>query len=125
MPAPVLPHAAPKDQEGRPILAEASREADLALVAHSVIKACDAADGFADGAVEAVSSCRFDPASLACPRDKTATCLGERQVEALRRAFRGAADGKGPPSTRPGRGIRVSRRRAGGPGGWAPRRPRR
>ncbi|MET7242388.1 tannase/feruloyl esterase family alpha/beta hydrolase [Methylobacterium sp. EM32] len=89
--------AAPKDQEGRPILAEAFSEADLALVAQSVLKACDAADGLADGAVEAVSSCRFDPASLACPGDKNATCLGERQVEALRRAFRGAEDGKGQP----------------------------
>jgi hypothetical protein len=89
--------AAPKDTEGRPVLAEAFSEADLTLVAQSVLKACDAADGLADGAVEAVASCRFDPASLACTGDKTATCLGERQVEALRRAFRGAQDSRGQP----------------------------
>ncbi|TNC08659.1 tannase/feruloyl esterase family alpha/beta hydrolase [Methylobacterium terricola] len=89
--------AAPKDAEGRPILAESFSEADLALVAGAVLKACDAADGLADGMVDAVASCRFDPASLACPGDKTASCLGERQVEALRRAFRGAQDSQGKP----------------------------
>ncbi|AWN49899.1 tannase/feruloyl esterase family alpha/beta hydrolase [Methylobacterium terrae] len=89
--------AAPNDPEGKPILAEAFSEADLGLVADAVLKTCDAADGLADGAVEAVSSCRFDPASLACPGDKTATCLADRQVEALRRAFGGARDSQGTP----------------------------
>ncbi|WP_060847578.1 tannase/feruloyl esterase family alpha/beta hydrolase [Methylobacterium aquaticum] len=89
--------AAPKDPEGRPILAEALSPADLTLVADAVLKACDAADGLADGSVEAVSTCRFDPGSLACPGEKTATCLKPAQVEALRRAFEGARDGQGRP----------------------------
>ncbi|KMO42041.1 feruloyl esterase [Methylobacterium variabile] len=88
---------APKDPEGRPILAGAFSEADLALVAGAVLKACDAADGLADGAVEAVSACRFDPASLTCPGEKTAACLSPPQVEALHRAFGGARDGQGRP----------------------------
>jgi len=89
--------AAPKDPEGKPILAEAFSEADLALVAGAVLKTCDAADGLADGAVEAVASCRFDPASLACPGDKTVTCLSQPQVDALRRSFGGAQDSQGHP----------------------------
>ncbi|OAS26881.1 feruloyl esterase [Methylobacterium platani] len=89
--------AAPKDPEGRPILAEALSEADLTLVAGAVLKTCDAADGLADGTVEAVASCRFDPASLACPGDKTATCLSQPQVDALRRSFSGAKDSQGRP----------------------------
>ncbi|MFH6784582.1 MULTISPECIES: tannase/feruloyl esterase family alpha/beta hydrolase [Methylobacterium] len=89
--------AAPKDQEGRPVLAEALSEADLALVAGAVLKTCDAADGLMDGAVEAVASCRFDPASLACPGDKGAACLSRPQVEALRRSFGGAHDSQGRP----------------------------
>ena len=51
--------AAPRDEQGRPILAQSLSPSDLRLVADSVLAACDAADGLVDGAVEAPRSCRF------------------------------------------------------------------
>lgn len=87
--------AAPRDAEGRPILAAALSEDDLRLVADAVLRACDAADGLADGMINAMASCRFDPASLRCAGEKTATCLAAPQVEALQRVFGGARDGQG------------------------------
>ncbi|MCR0984729.1 tannase/feruloyl esterase family alpha/beta hydrolase [Roseomonas populi] len=90
-----LTAAAPKDGEGRPVLANALTPADMNLVAQSIVKACDAADGVADGTVEAMSACRFDPAALRCTGDKTEACLTDPQVAALSRVFGGAKDGQG------------------------------
>jgi len=87
--------AAPRDAEGRPVLAAAFSEGDLRLVAESVLRACDAADGLADGSVDAIAACRFEPASLRCAGEKAGACLAPAQVEALARAFGGARDGQG------------------------------
>jgi feruloyl esterase len=87
--------AAPRDAEGRPILAEAFSDGDLRLVADAVLRACDAADGSADGSIDAMAACRFDPAALRCAGEKTEACLAAPQVEALGRAFGGARDGQG------------------------------
>jgi poly(3-hydroxybutyrate) depolymerase len=87
--------AAPRDAEARPILAAALSDADLRLLAQAVLQRCDAADGLADGMVNAMAACRFDPASLRCTGAKTETCLAAPQVEALQRVFGGAQDGQG------------------------------
>ena len=87
--------AAPPDAEGKPILAAALSEGDLRLVADAVLRRCDAADGLADGSVDAMVSCRFDPAALRCPEGKAENCLGAPQVEVLERVFNGARDGQG------------------------------
>ena len=86
---------APRDEAGRPILSAALSPADLRLVADRVTAACDAADGLADGTVEAIRSCRFDVSALRCNGDKTDTCLSTPQVEALERVFTGARDSTG------------------------------
>ena len=90
-----LTAAAPRDGSGQPVLAAALSPADMTLLAEGVTRACDAADGLADGVVEAMSACRFDPASLRCPGDKTAACLSAPQVEAVQRVFGGARDSRG------------------------------
>jgi feruloyl esterase len=88
--------AAPRDAEGRPILAAAFSDGDLRLVADGVLRACDALDGLADGQIDAMAACRFDPAALRCPgNEKGEGCLAPAQVEALARAFGGARDGEG------------------------------
>lgn len=87
--------AAPRDAEGRPILAQAFSDGDLRLVADSVLRTCDAVDGSADGSIDAMAACRFDPAALRCAGEKSDKCLSAPQVEALARAFDGARDGQG------------------------------
>jgi pimeloyl-ACP methyl ester carboxylesterase len=91
----VLNRAAPRDAEGKPILAAALSEGDLRLLADAVLQGCDAADGVADGSIDAMAACRFDPASLRCPGTKQENCLSAPQVEALEQVFTGARDGQG------------------------------
>jgi pimeloyl-ACP methyl ester carboxylesterase len=80
---------APKDANGQPILSKAFSNADLALVAKSINTSCDAQDGLADGMVNNVKACRFDPAVLQCAGAKTDSCLSAMQVTALASAFQG------------------------------------
>jgi feruloyl esterase len=89
--------AAPRDEQGRPILARSLSPTDLRLVADSILAQCDAADGLVDGAVEAPRACRFSPAALRCDGAKTDRCLSAPQVEALERVFNGARDSRGNP----------------------------
>jgi len=75
---------APKDAEGRPILAKAFSDADLALVKTALLKRCDAMDGLRDGMINDWQRCDFNPAVLICKERKTAACLTKGQVGALR-----------------------------------------
>lgn len=69
---------------------------ELTLVNRSVIAACDADDGLADGIINAPRSCGWDPAGLVCkPGDAAKSCISESQADALRTAYAGirAPDG--------------------------------
>ena len=68
---------------------------DLQLVQTSVLAQCDARDGLADGIVNDPASCTWQPASLQCTGEKTASCLSAPQVAALQSVYDGrrAADG--------------------------------
>jgi feruloyl esterase len=90
-----LTAAAPKDAAGQPILSRAFSNADLTLVAKAINDRCDAADGLADGMVNHIQACQFDPAVLQCQGDKTATCLSPGQVGALKAVFGGPKNSKG------------------------------
>ncbi|UFN47724.1 tannase/feruloyl esterase family alpha/beta hydrolase [Roseomonas sp. OT10] len=92
-----LTAAAPRNEAGQPVLAAALTPADMTLLAEGIAKACDAADGLADGTVEAMSACRFDPATLRCPGEKAAGCLSDPQLRALERVFGGARDSQDRP----------------------------
>jgi feruloyl esterase len=87
--------AAPRDAEGRTILSAALSPDDLKLVADRVLASCDAADGLADGQVNAMRACRFAPATLRCTGAKTPQCLAPAQVTALQQVFAGARDAAG------------------------------
>jgi pimeloyl-ACP methyl ester carboxylesterase len=86
---------APKNEAGRPVLSRAFSPVDLELVSKAIVAACDGTDGVADGMVQRVGTCRFDPAVLGCTGDKTASCLTKGQVAALATAFAGPVDSRG------------------------------
>lgn len=75
---------APKDGEGRPQTNQALSDADRKLVVDRFLETCDALDGTRDGLVFATRSCRFDPQTLACTGAKTASCLTQAQVNAVK-----------------------------------------
>jgi hypothetical protein len=68
---------------------------DLQLVQGAVLARCDARDGLADGVVNDPASCDWQPSSLQCTGEKTATCLSAPQVTALQEVYDGrrASDG--------------------------------
>lgn len=73
--------------------------ADMALIAHKVLDACDKLDGVEDGMVDDIKACQkvFHLADLQCAGEKTDQCLSKVQVEALTRAFGGPHNSKGEP----------------------------
>ena len=87
--------AAPRADDGRPILSKAFSQSDLDLVRKAVLDQCDGLDGLKDGEINNVKACKFDPGDLACSGAKSADCLTKEQVEALRRSFGGARDSSG------------------------------
>ncbi|MGE0312844.1 MAG: tannase/feruloyl esterase family alpha/beta hydrolase [Lautropia sp.] len=87
--------AAPLGADGKPQTHAAFSDAALGVVAKGVLNACDATDGLADGMVANPTACRFDPTSIACPADKSETCLDAKQVKAMQRYLDGPKDGSG------------------------------
>ncbi len=71
--------------------------AAIRLLHDAVLRACDRDDGAGDGIVGDPSSCRFDPAGLACGTSAAAACLSSEQVEAARRIYAGVPNPDGTP----------------------------
>ncbi len=86
---------APTDGNGKRILSQAFSNADLNLVSNAVIAACDGKDGLADGMVNNVKACSFNPAVLQCAGAKAASCLSAAQVGALGEVFAGPRNAAG------------------------------
>jgi len=66
------------------------------LVNQAALEACDAGDGLKDGLVSNPAQCNYDPAALRCKeRDDPAICLGDEEIEAVRKVWEGPrrADG--------------------------------
>jgi feruloyl esterase len=74
----------------RPLLGSAFSPEELNVVSKGILKACDALDGVADGMVNNVRDCKFDPATVQCASGSTGECLSSAKVAALKRAFDGA-----------------------------------
>ena len=89
---------APKDADGKPIVAQAITDNDRKLIMDALLKRCDAKDGVADGMISDPLGCDFDPAVLACKEGKSESCLssGEsrRDQESGRRARRPRAESR-------------------------------
>jgi len=90
-----LNEVAPKDEQGKAQLSKALSDADRKLVMDSLLKACDANDGVADGIISDPRGCGFDPAQLVCKAAKNDACLTREQVAALKKGFAGPKDSRG------------------------------
>ncbi len=90
-----LMEAAPKDADGAPIASQAFSDAELEMISHAAVAACDAEDGAEDGNVFRPAQCAFDPAVLQCEGDKTEQCLSAAQVSALQKIQQGPKDSSG------------------------------
>jgi feruloyl esterase len=90
-----LNQVAPRDATGKPLVSQALSDGDRRLVIKSLLAACDAADGLADGMIFNRSACHFDPRALACQGPKTDACLTPQQADALAKAFAGPKDSRG------------------------------
>lgn len=85
---------APNSDTGRPLLARAFSDAQLARIGREIVDRCDAADGLADGIVADTALCRIDARRLVCPAGGT-DCLSAAQAAALSAAMAGPVGGGG------------------------------
>jgi len=92
-----LNSVAPKNDAGRPDTARALSDSDKKLFVDSLLKACDAKDGVADGMIFDVRACDFKPTALMCKGPKTEACLTRDQAMAITRGFQGPRDSRGVP----------------------------
>ncbi len=86
---------APRDAAGKPRTRDALNDEGRALILAGVLESCDALDGHADGLIFAPHSCRFDPGTLECTREKAGHCLTREQVNAVRRVMAGPRTSSG------------------------------
>ena len=99
-----LAFAAVPQAEGKPVtlasLAASFSDADLMLVRESVLEACDADDGAADGIVGGFRSCTSEKvlprlSSRQCRAGKQEGCLSSAQIAALEQVHRGPSTSTG------------------------------
>ncbi len=86
---------APKDEHGKPLIAEAITDSDRKLILSALMKQCDALDGLADGMIFNPLACHFDPEELACKPGQTASCLPPAKAAAIHKAFAGPKTSEG------------------------------
>jgi len=84
-----LSKAAARDASGAVIPGSALSDGDKKLIIDSLLKACDADDGVADGMIFNPRACGFDPTNLVCKGAKGDTCLGSAQASAVKAALSG------------------------------------
>jgi feruloyl esterase len=90
-----LNQAAPRDAQGLPIVSRIFSAADRQTILKGMLDQCDKLDGLADGMIENVAQCHFQPTRLICAKGQTANCLSAVQANALERAFQPPRDAAG------------------------------
>jgi feruloyl esterase len=89
------------------------------LIHNEILKQCDGIDGVFDGIIEDPSLCTFDPTTLKCIGEVSATCLSDAQVEIVKKVFSPLLNEKGDlifPAMQPGSEVlAVTRLYAGAP----------
>ena len=69
--------------------------AKLPAINEASVAACDSLDGIKDGLINNPRLCKFDPSTLLCKGEDSATCLTSKQLEALKKIYSGAHDDHG------------------------------
>ena len=87
--------AAPKDESGKPRIEKFLSVSERKLFMDSLMKACDARDGVADGVIFDPLGCDFDPAVLACKPSQSEGCIAPEKVLAIKKAFAGPKNAYG------------------------------
>ena len=90
-----LNQAAPRDAQGLPIVAQIFSAADRQTILKGMLDQCDKLDGLADGMIENVAQCHFQPTKLICAKGQTSGCLSAAQADALDKAFQPPRDAAG------------------------------
>ncbi|MGZ3269766.1 MAG: tannase/feruloyl esterase family alpha/beta hydrolase [Croceibacterium sp.] len=90
-----LNQAAPRDKDGLPIVSQIFSASDRATILKGMLDQCDSLDGLADGMIENVAQCHFQPKKLICAKGQTSNCLSGAQADALDKAFQPPRDAAG------------------------------
>jgi feruloyl esterase len=94
----------PKDANGAPEYYKSFSKKDRELFTVAILNACDKLDGLADGVIDNLAACRFDPDTyvfpetnqpLKCVGAKTGNCLTAAQIHALERINSGPRTASG------------------------------
>src|ERR1041385_8412669 len=86
---------APKDSEGKPIIAQAITDADRKVLMDGLVKQCDAKDGVSDNLISDPLGCDFDPEMLACKAGENNSCLAPEKAAAIKKALSGPKTSSG------------------------------
>lgn len=86
---------APKDTEGRPMLAEAYSKADIRLINSDSTAQCDRLDGSKDGILDSAKLGSYDLSGLICDSGKTETCFSKEQADVYTLMHTGAVNSAG------------------------------
>jgi feruloyl esterase len=86
----------------RPQLGAALSTDELGVLSKGILQSCDVLDGAADGLVNNIRECKFDPKSVQCPSEVTSSgaagssaCLTANKVAAIKQIFDGARKSDG------------------------------
>jgi poly(3-hydroxybutyrate) depolymerase len=83
------------DPNGEPFINKTFTDADMALIARTIVAACDKLDGLEDGIIANFPACKPKLTELTCTGSKDATCLTAAQIAALEKVFGGAKNSRG------------------------------
>jgi len=86
------------DPNGEPFINKTFTDDDLALIAKTILAACDKLDGLEDGIIANFPACKPKLTGLTCKGAngaKDANCLTAAQITALEKVFGGAKNSKG------------------------------
>ena len=66
--------------------------AKLPAIEAAIVNACDASDGVKDGVLNDPRKCKFDPKSMVCQGEESASCLTAPQADTLKKIYSGTRD---------------------------------
>jgi feruloyl esterase len=93
----LLNRIAPVGANGKPDVGALLTPAVRKTLLDGVLAQCDKLDGLADGMIENVAECRFDPKQLVCKPGQADGCISAPLADTLDKAFAGPFDKAGYP----------------------------